>query len=30
MLDGVTARPIRPFRLARFHEERVQLPDKMI
>jgi FAD dependent oxidoreductase len=29
-LDGATARPIRPFRLARFHEERVELPNKMI
>jgi sarcosine oxidase subunit beta len=29
-LDGASARPIRPFRLARFREERVQLPDKMI
>jgi glycine/D-amino acid oxidase-like deaminating enzyme len=29
-LDGATARPIHPFRLARFHEERVQLPNKMI
>lgn len=29
-LDGATARPIRPFRLARFREERVALPDKMI
>src|SRR3954470_9126638 len=29
-LDGATARPIRPFRLARFREERVELPTKMI
>jgi sarcosine oxidase subunit beta len=29
-LDGVTARPIRPFRLARFREERVELPNRMI
>jgi glycine/D-amino acid oxidase-like deaminating enzyme len=29
-LDGGTARPTRPFRLARFREERVALPDKMI
>jgi sarcosine oxidase subunit beta len=29
-LDGATARPIRPFRLARFREERVELPNKMI
>jgi sarcosine oxidase, subunit beta len=29
-LDGATARPIRPFRLARFREERVELPSKMI
>jgi sarcosine oxidase subunit beta len=29
-LDGATQRPIHPFRLARFREERVQLPDKMI
>jgi glycine/D-amino acid oxidase-like deaminating enzyme len=29
-LDGSTARPIRPFRLARFHEERVPTPSKMI
>jgi hypothetical protein len=29
-LDGATARPIHPFRLARFREERVELPDKMI
>jgi sarcosine oxidase, subunit beta len=29
-LDGATARPIRPFRLARFREERVALPTKMI
>jgi sarcosine oxidase, subunit beta len=29
-LDGATRRPIHPFRLARFREERVQLPDKMI
>jgi sarcosine oxidase subunit beta len=29
-LDGATVRPIRPFRLARFREERVELPNKMI
>jgi sarcosine oxidase subunit beta len=29
-LDGATARPIRPFRLARFREERIELPNKMI
>jgi sarcosine oxidase, subunit beta len=29
-LNGATARPIRPFRLARFREEPVALPDKMI
>jgi hypothetical protein len=29
-LEGSTARPIRPFRLARFHEERVPTPSKMI
>jgi sarcosine oxidase len=29
-VDGATARPIRPFRLARFREERVELPNKMI
>jgi sarcosine oxidase subunit beta len=29
-LDGATARPIRPFRLARFREERVEPPNKMI
>ena len=29
-VDRATGRPIRPFRLARFREERVQLPDKMI
>jgi sarcosine oxidase, subunit beta len=29
-LDSATVRPIHPFRLARFREERVQLPDKMI
>jgi sarcosine oxidase subunit beta len=29
-LDGATARPIRPFRLARFREEQVELPAKMI
>jgi sarcosine oxidase subunit beta len=29
-LDGSTARPIRPFRLARFHEERVPTSSKMI
>jgi sarcosine oxidase subunit beta len=29
-LDGITARPIHPFRLARFHEEPVALPNKMI
>src|SRR3954449_4204018 len=29
-LDRTTTRPIRPFRLARFREERVELPDKMI
>jgi sarcosine oxidase subunit beta len=29
-LDGATARPIRPFRLARFREQRVELPNKMI
>jgi sarcosine oxidase, subunit beta len=29
-LDHTTERPIRPFRLARFREARVELPDKMI
>ena len=29
-LDGATARPIRPFRLTRFREERVELPNRMI
>jgi glycine/D-amino acid oxidase-like deaminating enzyme len=29
-LDRATSRPIRPFRLARFREERVELPSKMI
>jgi sarcosine oxidase, subunit beta len=29
-LDGATTRPIRPFRLARFREERVELPTTMI
>jgi sarcosine oxidase subunit beta len=29
-LEGATARPIHPFRLARFREERVELPTKMI
>ena len=29
-LDGAAARPIGPFRLARFREARVELPDKMI
>jgi glycine/D-amino acid oxidase-like deaminating enzyme len=29
-LDGETTRPIHPFRLARFHEERVPTPTKMI
>jgi glycine/D-amino acid oxidase-like deaminating enzyme len=29
-LDRTTTRPIRPFRLARFREERVELPNKMI
>ncbi len=29
-LDGATPRPIHPFRLARFREDRVELPDKMI
>ena len=29
-LDGATARPIHPFRLARFSEERVRVPAKMI
>lgn len=29
-LDGVTTRPIHPFRLARFSEERVPTPTKMI
>lgn len=29
-LDGATARPIRPFRLARFREGEVELPNKMI
>jgi glycine/D-amino acid oxidase-like deaminating enzyme len=29
-LDQTTTRPIRPFRLARFREERVEIPDKMI
>ena len=29
-LDDATAWPIRPFRLARFSEERVELPNKMI
>lgn len=29
-LDQATERPIRPFRLARFREEPVELPDKMI
>jgi sarcosine oxidase, subunit beta len=29
-LDGATQRPIHPVRLARFREEGVQLPDKMI
>lgn len=29
-LERATVRPIRPFRLARFREERVELPTKMI
>lgn len=29
-LDGTTARPIHSFRLARFHEEPVAVPNKMI
>jgi hypothetical protein len=30
MSSCATRRPIHPFGLARFREERVQLPDKMI
>lgn len=29
-LDGGTERPIRPFRLRRFREEKVRIPEKMI
>ncbi len=29
-LEGETARPVRPFRLARFREESVPAPEKMI